>query len=300
MILRSFDEAIERAAGRGPRRVAVAAAEDPVVIEAVGRAMELGLVSPVLVGDAGAIRALVAAEPIWSGREPVIVDRPDPRQAAREAAAMTGRGETNMVMKGHLSTGDFLRAVLDPSSGLRRGGFLSHIAVVSQASYGKLLFVTDGGLNVDPDLERKAAILRNAVDALVRLGLPAPRCACLAAAEEVRSDIPATVHAAALAERAARGEFSPAVVEGPVALDVALSPAAAATKGLTSRISGEVDILLAPYMEVANILVKGLIHLAGARAAGVVVGATAPVVMLSRADAPETRLNSLAIGSLLA
>ncbi len=300
MTIRTFDEAIDKAAGRGPKRVAVAAAEDPMVIEALGQAARRGLISPVLVGEARAIRGLVSAEPAWNGREPVVVDSPDPREAARMAAEMTGRGEADMLMKGHLPTGDFLRAVLEPSAGLRRGRFLSHIAVVGLPSYGKLLFVTDGGLNVDPDLERKAAILRNAVDALVRLGTPQPRAACLTAAEQVSPDIPATVHAAALAERAARGEFSPAVVEGPVALDVALSPEAAAIKGLASRIAGETDILLAPYMEVANILVKGLIYLAGARAAGVVVGAAAPVVMLSRADTPDTRLNSLAIGALLA
>ncbi|MHB8757281.1 MAG: phosphate acyltransferase [Bacillota bacterium] len=300
MTVHTFDEAIQRAAGRGPKRVAVAAADDPLVIEALGQALRLGFVSPVLVGRAEAIRALVAADPGWAGRTPTVVDRPDPREAAREAAAMTGRGEADMLMKGHLPTSDFLRAVLDPSAGLRQGNFLSHIAVVGLASYPKLLFVTDGGLNVDPDRERKAAILRNAIDALVRLGTAEPRVALLTAAEQVSPDIPATIDAAALTQRAARGEFAPAVVEGPVALDVALSPAAAAAKDLTSRIAGDTDILLAPYMEVANILVKGLIYLAGARAAGIVVGASSPVVMLSRADTPDTRLNSLAIGSLLA
>ncbi|HEY3316535.1 MAG TPA: phosphate acyltransferase [Bacillota bacterium] len=299
MSISNFDEAIALAARRGPRRVAVAAAADRMVMTALGQATKLGLVSPVMVGDARSIQELAGEDEAWSGRRPRVVDCPDPQQAARLAAEMTGRGEADMIMKGHLATGDFLRAILEPAAGLRRGGLLSHIAVIGLPAYPKLLFVTDGGLNVDPNLDRKAAILRNAVDALVKLGTASPKAACLTAAEEVSPGIPATTDAAALAERAGRGEFLPAEVEGPIALDVALSPEAAAVKGLQSRIAGQVDILLAPYMEVANILVKGLIYLAGARAAGVVVGAAAPVIMLSRADTPDTRLNSLAIGSLL-
>lgn len=205
-----------------------------------------------------------------------------------------------MVMKGHLNTADMLRAVLDREHGLRTGRVLSHVAVVELPGLGRLLFTTDGGINIHPDLERKVNIVENAVDAVRALGLRQPKVALLAVVETVNKEMPATTDAAAIAEMARAGRFPGAAIDGPISLDLALSSEAAAIKGYTSPVAGKADILVAPYIEVGNIMTKAMIYGAGAESAGVVLGAAAPVVLLSRADSVATKLNSIALGALIA
>ena len=280
-------------------RVAVAAPHDAVVTEALKDVMAEGIAQPILVGRRDAIAR--AAEKVgldWEALE--MVEATTETEAAQKAVGLVRMGRAEMVMKGHLSTVDVLRAVLDRENGLRAGGTLSHIAVVELPGLGRLLFTTDGGINIHPDLERKVDIIRNAITAAHALDLRRPYVGLLAAVETVNKEMPATTDAARIAAMARAGAFPGAVVDGPISLDLALSAEAATMKGYTGSVAGKVDILVAPYIEVGNIMTKAMIYGSGAQSAGVVVGATAPVVLLSRADSVATKLNSIVLGALIA
>jgi len=298
-------EVVEMAQRRGPRRVAVAVAEDEIVLRALAEAIEHGLAKPLLYGRASRIEAAARAAGVDPSSETgrallqEIKDQSDEASAVEAAVAACRSGEADMVMKGHTDSGTLLRAVLDRDRGLRAGGMLSHVAVVEVAGLDRLLFITDGGLNVLPDLPRKRAIVENAIHVARACGVAHPRIAALAAVETVTPEMPATVDGAALAAAARDGAFAGAELDGPLALDLALSSLAAERKGFFSPVAGRADILLVPNIETGNILTKGLIYLAGAKVGGVVVGATAPVILLSRADEAETKLHSMAIGVLL-
>lgn len=297
--MKSFAEMIAEAR-RGPTvRVAVAAPHDAVVTQALKHAMDEGIAQPILVGRPDAIAgAAQTAGLAWRILE--VVEAAGEAEAARLAVGLVRRGHADMVMKGHLNTADMLRAVLDREHGLRTGRVLSHVAVVELPGLGRLLFTTDGGINIHPDLERKVNIVENAVDAVRALGLRQPKVALLAVVETVNKEMPATTDAAAIAEMARAGRFPGAAIDGPISLDLALSSEAAAIKGYTSPVAGKADILVAPYIEVGNIMTKAMIYGAGAESAGVVMGAAAPVVLLSRADSVATKLNSIALGALIA
>ena len=203
-------------------------------------------------------------------------------------------------MKGMVNSSDFLRAVLHPECGLRTDRLLCHLAAFEVPGDKKLVFHTDGGMNVAPTLAEKKDIVRSSLRALADLGIDCPKVAVLAANEVVSPKMPATVDAQALMEMNRRGELGPAIVEGPMAMDVALSREAAAHKGIKSRIAGDVDLFVVPGIEAGNILGKALIHCAGAQSAGVILGATRPVVMVSRADSAAAKLNSIALACCLA
>jgi phosphate butyryltransferase len=297
--LKSFAEMIAEARQGTPRRVAVAAPHDAVVIEALRTAMDLGIARPILVGSPQLIEAAAAAAGV-SVREWPVEPAEGDAAAACGAVGLVRAGEADMVMKGHLNTADLLRAVLDRECGLRTGRVLSHVAVVELPGTGRLLFTTDGGINIHPDLEKKVNIIENAIGAALALGLRRPKVAVLAVVETVNPDMPATTDAAAIAEMARGGRFGDAIVDGPISFDLAVSPEAVAVKGFSSPVAGAADILVAPYIEVGNIMTKAMIHAAGAASAGVVLGAGVPIVLLSRADSATTKLNSIALGALLA
>ena len=293
--MKRFEEVLEAVRDYPLRTVAVAAAHDASVIRAVKEATDAGIAEAVLVGRRDEILRLAGKEGL-ALEERAVVDEPDEVRAAKRAVAMVRDGQADIPMKGHLHTDDFLRAVLDRETGLRLPGVvMSHVFVVEVPAMDRFLFVTDGAMNIAPDLERKADILLNAVHLANAFGVPEPRVACLAAVELLNPAMPATVEATCLAKMGDRGQFSPrCVVDGPFALDNAISERAAEHKGIGGPVAGKADILLVPDIEAGNVLAKALVYFAGCRLAGTVVGARAPVVLTSRADTAESKMLSIA------
>lgn len=283
---------------RPPKPCMVAVAHDRASLEGLNGVVEEGIAKGVLFGDEVEIRR--EAEELGislDGYE--IYDLPDPSQAVA-AAVRQVKERGGVLMKGKVSTSAFLKGVLDKEYGLRTGRLLSHVAVLELPTYHKLLLVTDGGVNIRPDLTQKAAILCNAVELANSLGIERPKVALLAAVETVSFDMPETMEWAELAKMAERGQLGDVIVDGPLALDLAVSREAAEIKGVRSPVAGDADILVMPEIAAGNIFAKGLLYLARAEMGGVIMGAQAPVVMLSRADSPKNKLHSIALGGLLA
>lgn len=298
-MIRKFDELLATARSLPPRRVAVAAAHDDAVLTAVRDARERGIAEFVLVGDQAKLRSLAGTVGV-NLADVEVIHEPDVRQAARRAAAMVGSGQADMLMKGLIGTGDFLRALLDKEVGLRTGSLLSHVFVVELAGWDRLLFMTDAAMNVSPTLADKAVIIGNAVTLARSLGVDPVRVAVLAAVETVEAGMPATLEAASLAKMAERGQIKGAIVDGPLALDNAVSEEAARHKGIVSPVAGRADVLVVPDIEAGNMLGKSMVYFARARIAGLVMGAAKPVVVTSRADSAESKMLSIALGVVTA
>lgn len=298
-MFRNYREVIEKAEHLGPVRMSVAVAQDRDVLEAVKMAEDAGIVRAVLVGDEKAIRSGMKEVGLRDGME--VVNEEDESEAALKAVKLVSEGKADILMKGLINTSTFMKAVLDRQVGLRTGNLLSHLAVFEIPGEKKLLFHTDGGINVAPDLEQKKKILLNALHALNAMGLENPKVAVLTANEKVSDRMPATVDAAELVKMNENGDIPVAcIVEGPIALDVATEPHAAKHKGIESRISGDVDLLLFPNIEAGNIMGKTLMHYAGAKMAGIVLGTSHPVVLASRSETAEGKVNSIALAALAA
>jgi phosphate acetyltransferase len=218
--------------------------------------------------------------------------------AGERAAAMAALGEIDALMKGALHSDVFMRAVLSERS-LRTSRRMSHVAVLHPSTIDRVVLISDGAVNVLPTLEEKRDILQNAVDVARVIGIKLPRVAVLAAVETVCSEFPATIECAALSKMADRGQITGALVDGPLALDDAVSPQAAAAKGIASPVAGKADVLIAPDLEAANMLFKEIEYFASAECAEVVVGAKVPIVLTSRADDAKTRVRSVALASLM-
>lgn len=295
---RSFDEILTKARGLGKVTVSVAVAQDKDVLLALKSACDVGLADAILVGDASLIKPLLAE--VGLPADTRIVHEPEMARAALTAVSLVRKGEAQVLMKGMVNTSDFLKAVLNAEVGLRTGRLLSHLGVAEIPGVDRLLFQTDGGMNIAPALAEKKDILTNAMLALHAIGIAEPKVAVLTANEQVNPKMPATVDAKALADMAAAGELPRGVVEGPIALDVAASAEAAKHKGISSKVSGQVDIMMVPNIETGNALGKSLIYYAKAKFAGVVLGATHPIVLTSRAETPEGKLNSIALACLIA
>ena len=297
-MLRSFAEVLDEAKQNGQRTISVAAAQDKEVLLAVKAARDAGLAQVILVGDAGLIQPLL--EEVGLPADTPVVHEPDAGKAALTAVSLVRTGQAQIFMKGLVNSSDFLKAVVNKEWGLRTGHLLSHLSAYEVPGGEKLIYLTDSGMNVAPSREEKQGILDNAIQAVRALGVERPKVAVLAASEIVNPRIPATTDAQALAVMNRQGQFFPAIVEGPVAMDVALNPEHARHKGITSEVAGDVDIFMIPSLEAGNILSKALIHYAGFKNAGVIIGATHPVVMVSRADSIEAKLYSIALACLLA
>ena len=291
--MKNFDSLLRLVTGQPSRRLAVAVAQDSTVLEALREAEARGLVQAVLFGDQEEISD--AAERVkYHLRPSDIVHEPDPVKAALGAVSLASSGEADMVMKGHLHTDDFLRAVLHRQRGLRAGYIMSHVFIAEVRSPDRLLFIADGAMNIAPDLEQKAAILLNTVHLAIAFGVMRPKVAVLAAVELVNPLMPATLEAAALAQMSKRRQFSvPCEIDGPLALDNAISELAAAQKKISGPVAGRADVLLVPNIEAGNLLAKALVHLGSCRMAGLLVGARVPVILTSRADSAESKLLSI-------
>lgn len=292
-----FESILEKARSLGRVRVAVAAAADHEVLEAIKLGWLEGLVEPVLVGDAERIRELAAE--IGLGLHNVeVLHEPDPVQAAHAAVDAVVDGRAQFLMKGLVNSSDFLRAMLRSEHGLRTGRLLSHLGAFQIPGYSRLLFMTDGGMNIAPDLGQKKEILLSTFNYLHNIGLETVNTAILSANEVANPKMPVTMDALALAEMGQAGEFPGAVVEGPLALDCAISAAALKHKGITSKINGDTDLFLVPTIEVGNVFGKSLVYFAGAAMAGIILGAQVPIVLTSRNDPPRSKLMALAMAAL--
>lgn len=278
---------------------AVAHPCDASSLSAAVEAGRLGLFRPVLIGPSSKIQSVARDEGIdISGIQ--IIDTPHSHASAERAVECVQSGQASLLMKGSLHSDELLHAILKHKGGLRTERRLSHVFIMDVPNYDELLFITDAAVNIFPDLETKADILRNAIDLHHALGLGTPRVAILSAVEQVTSKIPTTLEAAALCKMADRGQIAGGVLDGPLALDNAISPEAARVKGITSPVAGYAQILLVPDLEAGNMLAKNLTFLGGASAAGIVLGAKVPVILTSRADSSSAKLASCAVASLYA
>jgi phosphate butyryltransferase len=294
--MNSFAEIMERARQAGPARFVVAQAADGTILEALARACAAGFARPVLVGNRDEIEAAARERAVdtkgWQFLEVAAAE------VAGEAVRCVARGDGDVLVKGLLPSADLLRAVLSKTNGLATGRMLSHVGVFRFEGSDRFYFVTDAAICIAPTYTQKIDIVQNAVDLAHKLGIAQPIVAILCALETVNPDMPATVDAASLSKMAERGAIKGARVEGPLALDNAVSVEAARHKGITSELAGRADILVAPNIEAANILYKALIFFAKAEEAGIVMGARAPFVLASRSDTAQNKLYSMALAAL--
>jgi len=298
-VIRTLDEIVEAVRNRPMKTVAVAVAEHESVLSAVRQAADQGIAEAVLVGDRDEIAAEAEKAGLDLGDVSVVHEASDLRAAAI-ATELVSSGRADILMKGQIHTDDFLRAVLDKETGLRSGHLMSHVFILETTGLERLTLVTDGAMNIAPDLVTKAAIILNAVYLAQLLGIEEPRVGVLAATELVNPDMAATVDAAVLSKMSGRRQFPCCQVEGPFALDNAVSALAAQIKKLSGPVAGACDILLVPTIEAGNMLAKSFVYLCSGRVAGVLVGASAPVVLTSRADSAEAKLFSIATAMLMA
>jgi phosphate butyryltransferase len=299
MKITTFDAMITAAKRIGPVQIAVAAAHDPAVLRAVDQAQQEGLVEATLVGDWPAIEAYTAQTGVHLTRCN-IVHEPDPKQAARRVVGLAREGQVDVVVKGQIKTAELLGSALNRHIGIRGRGLLSHVGVFELPGMERLIYLSDSGVVVYPDVYQKLEIINNVVDVARYFGVAKPRVAILAASETVHPKVPASIDALALAKMAEQGWVKGATVDGPLGLELAISPEIARQEGSHSPIAGLADVLIVPNVEAGNIVAKGLLYFAKARMAGVVVGARVPILINSRADNAETRYLSLAMAALLA
>ncbi len=293
-MIKTLDALLQRAKDVGPLTISVAVAQDLDVLEAVDEARKEGICRAILVGDRSGIQREAARGGIELD-EYEIVDVSDDAEASLEAVKLVSSGKAELLMKGMVKTATFLKAVLNKEVGLRTGNLLSHVYLHEIDGYDHIIFITDGAMNIAPDLKQKAQIIENAASLARRaFGVAVPKVAVLAAVEVVNPEMPATLDAAALSKMADRKQIKGVEVDGPLALDNAVSEVAARHKGIQSSVAGKADILLVPDIEAGNMLAKSVVYFARPKTAGIVVGAKAPIVLTSRADSPETKLYSIA------
>jgi len=298
-MLKSYELILEKAMSKGRVPFVVAGAHGEAILKAAIQSREEGMMEPILIGDPGKIHHLSEKHDIHLSSMQII-DEIDDQAIAHQAAAMLHDGKALALMKGNISTPVLLKAILDKRYALRTKRLLSHVALMELPAYHKLLLITDGGVVIRPNFDQKIDILKNAIDVLNRLEVEPVKIAVLSANEKVNPGLPETGDAMKLTEMCRKGKFGTAIVEGPMALDMAFSEEAARIKHYESRVAGDPDVLLVPDVSCGNILAKGLVHLAGAKISGVVVGAKIPIALISRAERQETWRLSIALANILA
>ncbi|RLC76728.1 MAG: phosphate butyryltransferase [Chloroflexi bacterium] len=300
MFINDFTTMLEAARNKGPKRVAVAAAHDPEVLRSLAEAREAGIIEAgYLVGDARLTEALAKREGLsLDGFE--LIDEIKTSKAARRVVLLAREGKADIVVKGQLKTAELLSTALNREIGLRERRLMTHVGIFEIPGIERLIYISDSGVVPYPDVYQKLEIIRNAVEVAHRFGLKEPKVAILAATEAVHPKIPASIDALALAKMAEQGWVEGAIVDGPMALDTAISEHSARVKGIKSPVAGRADILIVPNVEAGNIMAKGIQYFAHARMAGHVVGAKVPILINSRADTAETRFLSLAMAVYLA
>jgi len=298
-LISNFDELLIAAIERGPKKIAVACAEDVEILKAIKYASEKKIVEPILIGNLEKIKEISKnIEFDISNIETYNYETME--ESAEKAVRLVSEGNADMVMKGLLDTAKILRAVLNKEYGLRTGNVLSHVAVFDVKAYHKLLFITDAAMNIAPDVNQKKQIIENSLEVVRAVDVSEPKVAIICAKEKVNEKMPCTVDAGKLVEMNENGEIKDCIVGGPFALDNAVSKEAAIVKGIDHPVAGDADVLLCPNIETGNVLYKALNFLCDAKSAGIIVGASAPIVLVSRADSKEAKLNSIALGTLMA
>ncbi len=292
-----FDRLLAACHGLPPMRTAVVAPTDESSLGGAWEATRAGLIQPILIGPAASIRA-VAEQIGWTLDGIAIEDTTDPHCAPAQAVAMVHAGKAHAIMKGNIHSDEVLHHVTKAEGGLRAGRRVSHVFVLDVPGREDLLLITDAAINILPDLQTKADIVRNAIDLAHAIGIPRPRVGILSAVETINPAIPSTLDAAIIAKMAERGQITGGVVDGPLALDNAVDLGAARIKGITSEVAGRADVLVAPNLEAGNMMAKQLAFLSGADTAGLVVGAKVPIMLTSRADDAHARLMSAALAVL--
>ena len=297
-MITKLSQLVDLAKDKDKRKVAVAAAGDDHVLEAVKNAQEEGIIEPILVGDLDKIRAI--ADKIGYNLDGIeLIEEKDNYQASLTACKLIGQGKAEILMKGLVSSGILLKAVLDKEHGLRKGAVLSHVAVFESPYYHKLLGVTDAAMNVSPDLNEKIAIIKNAVEVFHGMGNTNPKVAIVGSVETVNPKMEATMHAATISMMNYRKQITGCIIDGPLAIDGAVSKKASELKGITSEVAGDVDIILAPDINGANILYKSMAFLGGATSAAVIMGARVPIVLTSRGDTERSKFLSIALAAAI-
>lgn len=293
-----LSELIEKAKTKETRRVAVAAAADKPVLLAIQEAMKQNIVVPVLVGNIDEIKK-IANDISLDLTNIEMFEESNPRKAAIKAVELIRQGDADILMKGLVGSGPFLKAILDKDKGLRKSGTLSHVAFFESPYYHKLIGLSDAALNVEPEFNEKVAILNNGVEAFHKLGVKEPKVAVIGAVESVNPKMQPSVDAALLTMMNKRNQISGCIVDGPLALDNAVSLEAAHHKGIESPVAGDVDLILTPDIYSANIMYKTLNFMGGATSAAVIMGATVPVVLTSRSDTDKSKLYSIALAAAM-
>lgn len=296
---KNFDDLLSRLKEVKTKKVAVAVAQDEPVLEAIKAAKEQEIADAILVGDKEQIKE-IAKKIDMDLSQFDIVHEADVKKAALLAIKLVSSGTADMVMKGLVDTATFLRSVLNKEVGLRTGNVMSHVSVFEIKGIDRLILLTDAAFNTYPDLKGKIQILNNSVVVAKACGIEMPKVAPVCAVEVVNPDMPATVDAALLSKMSDRGQIKGCIVDGPLALDNALSEEAAEHKGITGPVAGKADIILLPNIETANVMYKTLTYTAECKNGGLLVGTSAPVILTSRADSFETKVNSIALAALVA
>jgi len=298
-MIKTFNEVLNTAKAQGMKTVAVAVAQDAPVLEAICDAKKNGIANAILVGDKEKIIS-IASKIGMNIEEFEIIDEKNDKKASMVAVQLVSSGKANMLMKGLVDTATFLRAVLNKEVGLRTGKQMSHIAVFEIPGYDRLIFLTDAAFNMYPELKEKIDIINNSVVVAKACGVELPKVAAVCAVEVVNASMPATLDAAMLSKMNERGQIKGCIIDGPLALDNALSESAAKHKNLSGPVAGKADILLMANIEAGNAMYKCLTYTTEAKNGGLLVGTSAPVILTSRADTPETKLNSIALAALVA
>ena len=296
---KNFDDLFSKLKEVSTKKVAVAVAQDKPVLEAIKKATELNIAQAILVGDKEKIQEIAKGIDLdLSNYE--IMDVRDPKKATLEAVKLVSSGHADMLMKGLVDTATFLRSILNKEVGLRTGKQMSHVAVFEIEGWDRLFFLTDVAFNTYPELKEKAAIINNAVSVAHACGIEKPKVGVVCPVEVVNPNMPSTVDAALLAKMSDRGQFKGCTVDGPFALDNAISLEAANHKGVKGEVAGKSDILMLPNIETGNVMYKTLTYFAPCKNGCLLVGTSAPVILTSRADTFETKVNSIALAALVA
>ncbi len=298
MELNKLSQIIDKAKNIETKTLVVAAAEDLHVLQAVKKAIEENIVKAILVGDSSKIEEF-AKQINFDISSIEVIHELDVVKSCKTAVNIVRQGGGDILMKGLVSTGVLLKAVLDKESGLRKGGLLSHVALFETAHYHKLIGITDAAMNVEPTVTEKAHIIENSVELFNRLGVEKPKVSVLAAVELVNPKMQATLDAATLTTMNNRGQIKNCIVDGPLALDISVSKEAAEHKGIVSDVAGDADLLLAHDINVGNVLYKSLNFLGGANSAALIMGAQAPIVLTSRSDNEKSKMLSIALAAAL-
>ncbi len=297
-MLTKLSDLYELARKQTKKKLVLAAAQDQSALEAVINASRNSVVDAILVGDKTRIDEICSKANLdISAFE--LIHEPDYEKAAAFSVKLVSEKKADILMKGHLSTSCLLRAVLNKEWGLRSGELLSHLALFEVPAYHKIIALTDSAMNIAPDFKGKVSIIKNAVNYLIKLGIPNPKVAVLSAVETVNPDMKSSMEAAALAKMADRNQIANCIIDGPLAFDNAISSKSAQLKKINSTVAGDADLLIGDNLDVCNAVYKSFIYFAQARCAAVIVGASAPIVLTSRADSDETKLSSIALAAAI-